>query len=207
MQSDQKIGLCLLIGLLGFATAIGFGRRERPVALPEVARQGQPSAEELLPIDQLTASPDDEVDAQPQLTTIELTPPAIEEVGSPIASPVDADSSSEKANGERSPFDLGHNPIGESPAIVHEANLQPEQRTSDPVPAESLRTYVVQPGDTLSGIAVKHLGDGNRYLDVYRANRDILAHPDALAVGQTIRIPPLQRPVEQTASADSWFSQ
>ena len=40
----------------------------------------------------------------------------------------------------------------------------------------SARTYTVQPGDTLSGIAKKHLGDGNAYMKIFDANKIGRAH-------------------------------
>ena len=49
--------------------------------------------------------------------------------------------------------------------------------------------YVVKSGDTLSHIAETIFGDSRRYLDLYRANRDVLADPDDLPVGTTLRLP------------------
>lgn len=51
------------------------------------------------------------------------------------------------------------------------------------------RTYTVQPGDTLSGIAKKHLGDGNAYMKIYEANRDQLSDPDKIKPGQVLKMP------------------
>lgn len=50
-------------------------------------------------------------------------------------------------------------------------------------------TYTVQPGDTLSGIAKKHLGDGNAYMKIYDANRDQLSDPDKIKPGQVLKMP------------------
>lgn len=49
--------------------------------------------------------------------------------------------------------------------------------------------YVVQPNDSLSSIAGKVLGDPGRWADVYEANRDQLRDPDALQVGQRLKVP------------------
>lgn len=51
------------------------------------------------------------------------------------------------------------------------------------------KTYTVQPGDTLSGIAKKHLGDGNAYMKIFDANKDQLTDPDKIKPGQVLRIP------------------
>lgn len=50
-------------------------------------------------------------------------------------------------------------------------------------------TYTVQPGDTLSGIAKKHLGDGNAYMKIFEANRDQLSDPDKIKPGQVLKMP------------------
>lgn len=198
MQSDQKIGLCLLIGLLGFATAIGFGRRERPAApINNSSLDQRVATEELLPIDQLQPTSEEQPDDL-QMQTVEL--PA------PTATPTRTKKTNESLQADA--FDAatatdenhltGVNPEI-SPAEATEQSSLPE--ISDPATDESnshqvtaqqqeqFVPYVVRSRDTLSGIAVKFYGDGNRYLDVYRANRDLLAHPDALQVGQTLRIP------------------
>ena len=49
--------------------------------------------------------------------------------------------------------------------------------------------YEVQPGDTLSGIALKYYGKANEYMKIFEANRDILDNPDLIKVGQKLRIP------------------
>ena len=51
------------------------------------------------------------------------------------------------------------------------------------------RTYVIQPGDTLSRIAAKLLGGSHRAQELFDANRDVLADPNQLSVGTEIVIP------------------
>ncbi len=50
-------------------------------------------------------------------------------------------------------------------------------------------SYVVKPGDTLSSISRKVYGKSSRWKEIYNANRDRLVSPEALKVGQTLRIP------------------
>jgi nucleoid-associated protein YgaU len=51
------------------------------------------------------------------------------------------------------------------------------------------RTYTVKAGDTLSAIAKQHLGDANKYMKIYEANRDQLSDPDKIKPGQVLNIP------------------
>ena len=50
--------------------------------------------------------------------------------------------------------------------------------------------YTVQPGDTLSKIALAHYGDAMKYPVIFEANKPMLEHPDRIYPGQVLRIPP-----------------
>ncbi len=49
--------------------------------------------------------------------------------------------------------------------------------------------YEVVAGDTLYGIAKKFYGDGNLYMKIFEANREVIKDPDKIYVGQKLRIP------------------
>jgi LysM repeat protein len=49
--------------------------------------------------------------------------------------------------------------------------------------------YIVQSGDTLAKISIKFYGTSARYLNIYEANRDRLASPSSIEVGQELIIP------------------
>jgi len=51
------------------------------------------------------------------------------------------------------------------------------------------RTVVVEPGDNLSKIAARTLGDPGRWDAIYQANRDQLDSPDQIVAGQTLKVP------------------
>lgn len=46
--------------------------------------------------------------------------------------------------------------------------------------------YTIQKNDNLWRIAVDYYGDGNKYMDIYNANKDVLASPTSIAVGTNI---------------------
>lgn len=51
------------------------------------------------------------------------------------------------------------------------------------------RFYTVVSGDTLSKISKQHYGNANLYMKIFEANKPMLAHPDKIYPGQTLRIP------------------
>ncbi len=50
-------------------------------------------------------------------------------------------------------------------------------------------TYTAQPGDSLSSISRRVYGTPNRWLDIFKANRDRMSTPESLRAGQVLRIP------------------
>lgn len=48
---------------------------------------------------------------------------------------------------------------------------------------------IVEAGDTLTSIAARVLGHGDRYPDIFALNRDILHSPDRIYPGQWLRLP------------------
>lgn len=61
--------------------------------------------------------------------------------------------------------------------------------SSQPSPSPAARTHKVAKGDTLSAIAKQYYGNANDYQKIFEANKDQLADPDKIEVGQTLRIP------------------
>ena len=49
--------------------------------------------------------------------------------------------------------------------------------------------YLIEKGDTLWAIARKFLGNGNRYPEIFEANREVIIDPDKIFPGQKIIIP------------------
>lgn len=53
----------------------------------------------------------------------------------------------------------------------------------------SVEFYVIQRGDTLSGLAKKYYGNAMDYPRIFEANREVIKDADKIYVGQKIRIP------------------
>ncbi len=49
--------------------------------------------------------------------------------------------------------------------------------------------HTVEKGDTLWAIAEKTMGDGNKYNEIFEANKPMLTDPDLIYPGQVLRIP------------------
>jgi nucleoid-associated protein YgaU len=49
--------------------------------------------------------------------------------------------------------------------------------------------HKVSKGENLSVIAKKYLGNANKFMDVFNANKDILKNPDLIQIGQDLKIP------------------
>jgi nucleoid-associated protein YgaU len=58
-----------------------------------------------------------------------------------------------------------------------------------PASGSTSRTYTVQAGDTLSGIAQSELGSAGAYMKIFEANRDQLSDPDKIKPGQVLKLP------------------
>jgi len=56
-------------------------------------------------------------------------------------------------------------------------------------PSETVEYYIIQKGDTLSGIAKRLLGNAMDYPKIFEANREVIKDPDLIFPGQKIRIP------------------
>lgn len=55
--------------------------------------------------------------------------------------------------------------------------------------ADAATFHTVEKGDTLWAVAKKALGDGNRYNEIFEANKPMLSDPDKIYPGQVLRIP------------------
>jgi len=110
----------------------------------------------------------------------------------PLDSP-DALSAPSGANDERPPaaasfvpeFDADPACSRQQKVGVADSNFEPTSRTNP----RRRQTHRVRDGDTLSSLARDYLGSSKRFLEIYEANRDILASPDLLPIGAELKLP------------------
>ena len=87
--------------------------------------------------------------------------------------------------------------IGSPPAVTapaasaEESGGEIEEEEQAEEAPWSSRTYTVEKGDTLSGIAKKVYGNAGKYPVIFEANRPMLKDPDKIYPGQVLRIPEL----------------
>ncbi|MBL8861820.1 MAG: LysM peptidoglycan-binding domain-containing protein [Planctomycetes bacterium] len=68
------------------------------------------------------------------------------------------------------------------------AGAAPTAASAEPR-AGAKKMHVVASGESLWKIAKSELGDGNRWKEIYEANRDVLKSPEAIQKGMRLRIP------------------
>lgn len=73
--------------------------------------------------------------------------------------------------------------------ILAVGNVEGVAEVEDTDDAVTPRFHTVEKGDTLWAIAQKELGDGNRYNEIFEANKPMLSDPDKIYPGQVLRIP------------------
>jgi nucleoid-associated protein YgaU len=95
-------------------------------------------------------------------------------------------------SGDRPPAN-GVNPPAADPAAPDGGprRLTSARPTSQVKVSADSRHHTVGEGETLYGLAERYYGDGERFIDIYQANRDVLKRPDRLDVGAVLVIPDL----------------
>ncbi len=74
-------------------------------------------------------------------------------------------------------------------APVPQADITPFTPPPPPKPTETGSTYIVKSGDSLMKISRAVYGNGNRWKEIYNANRDQLPNERALRIGMELKIP------------------
>ena len=109
---------------------------------------------------------------------------------------------------DRWPELVGLNPVvADDPDLIYAGTvLLLPAAVAPPAPLTTTHTYTVRPGDTLSSIAARELGDAERYPEIFEASKNTVqpdgrqvTDPDVIDVGQLLTIPGTVVPVAATA--------
>ncbi len=106
------------------------------------------------------------------------------------------------AKAQPSPKPPAQAPAKPSPAPIKSSPKPPAPKANP--------TYTVQPGDSLSAIAQKTLGDANRWPEIFALNRGVIgANPNVIHPGQVLRLPvdgsaPAPSPAPSGNSSEPW---
>lgn len=73
--------------------------------------------------------------------------------------------------------------------IVAVGNIEGIAQVEDKTTGKDPTLYTVKEGDTLWKISDKLLGKGQRYMEIFEANKPMLSDPDKIYPGQVLRIP------------------
>lgn len=187
MHRDHKLGLALGVLVVGFAAALCFPKQtdidQRLLQLENTAELDADIAR--LPVHAYT---DADLPAPTPAPAEETLAPAPATVFGPLAAAPES-GEFELLAGPPAPINTAPPPVtaSENGNLDHEfpatAAGAVREKSSGAV------HHVVRPGDTLSSLAAIHLGNHSRYLELFEANREILATPDDLRPGMVLVIP------------------
>jgi len=188
MDRGVKIVIVSGVLLVGIAAATLFRRSSPPARPPE------PDSNDHLMLRHQSGPQEAEPSPSvPNRPTAEIEP---------SATASDPPRASGRAPGSLAPMDRGEPPPGLARSYPH---LQ-QKTTSSRSPATPLglgraepsgtsgspirvQTHRIVDGDTLRALADRYLGDADRYLEIYEANRDQLPSPEVLPIGVELNIP------------------
>lgn len=183
MNGDVKLGLALGMLVIGFAAAFCFPRQPADHAPTlSTAQDASESQHKLIPIraheqsaarTELAPAEEDLVLPAVAIAHDDSKPATAPLIPVPTASQLEVDAPRRQ---------MPRQPL-ESRSSVRE---------STPGGAEQ-RQYVVQPGDTLSSIALEMLGSSTRFAEIFQANRHQLSSPNDLKLNMVLVIPSRER--------------
>lgn len=218
MHRDHKLALALALLLIGVAAALCFPRQpQETLADLELEDADQLDARiDLLPVRVYTEPHDPRAereeaaaDREPPEFQPELRDPFAEFALLPGApDPIPLADVTPPANDRPSDRDTPVSPpirVGAWPESAGDGmeSTATGRQAVEPDEAEQPLVHEVQPGDTLSGLAGRFLGSTARYVELYEANRHILASPDDLRIGMRLVIPRQPTAARPTDAADA----
>ncbi|NJN17917.1 MAG: LysM peptidoglycan-binding domain-containing protein [Oscillochloris sp.] len=87
-------------------------------------------------------------------------------------------------------YDANQRVIGRNPDLIFPGQVFAIPTCSGTANPQPVRAYVVQPGDTLSSIALRVYGNAGRWSEIYRANSKLIGtFPNLILPGTRLLLP------------------
>ena len=181
MNRGVKIVLAFGVLLGGIGLAMFFRQPSAPSPSPK------PASHDRLVLRQQNEAGQAKPVAVGRLTA-QIDPP--EEVAPPPEAPQPSAAGPRGGEpGEPPPTLARSYPSFSGPPATSPATARAAERPGGEISEGSAGTHLIVDGDTLHGLAERYLGDADRYLEIYEANRDVLPSPEVLPIGARLRIP------------------
>lgn len=190
MHRDTQIGLAMAIVLIGFAAALCLPRESGRAAVPSLVKSAGIDAEiGQLPVRSYLGV--EHPDAEPASRDIGTSPASSPSPEIPVHGVHQVATANIKPSSTALEAAVGSGPGVVEPSIAE--TLADTNHLADELSSTEQVYHVVEPGDTLSGIAQRYLGSVARYPEIFDANDDRLAGPHDLQPGMRLRIPVHER--------------
>ncbi len=203
MEQDTKIGLAMGILLIGIVGALFFRNEQPSEELPKISDvESLESRIAERPIGPyLTQQPTGE---QAPDTERPVTIPAVPREPIELPGPIPLNPQAAYPQRSQQTLEVSRSLPRATDIFPDSARPAPLSRVPDTAaPQQPIRQqprqpepkapiydeYVVESGDTLSGLAERFLGSTARYMEIYEMNRDRLRSPHDLRTGRAIRVP------------------
>jgi len=178
MHRDTRTGLALGILLVGIVAALFFRDESQPVPQLEDPQSLDAEIAEKTVVPYLLSEPPD-ADHEEETSVASHARTKIAGAAPPDPIPL---------KNQHVQFGVVA-PTSTSAQSVANPNIEQPQHKLTGQTSDDFHYHVVEPGDTLTSLAVEYLGNSSRYPEIYRLNRNVLNDPNNLPAGVRIRIP------------------
>lgn len=209
MHFDKKLGLAMGVLLVGIVGAIFF--RNEPNLSGDAPRLENPrkideqiADKPLVPYLTGVETDDEAIPADKDAPTVDVSSMAAQWEVPPFLR--DSAPDPLAANSPAPPDPIRLDPETESQLAVPDHNrawqAQPSRGIASTPASQRQVLHRVQPGETLSGLAARYLGDATRFEEIFAVNGDVLQSPNDLRPGMMLKIPSKEAATNKSESFD-----
>lgn len=191
MQRGKKVAAALVMIGLGLGTAMLFRRTDQP-AKSEMPTPPAPQKEALVLRESHGKSSSHAFNsgAIPLKPAKSVKPPRDHDAPIPFPPKTSAPPELPALFDRSLASSTSADPRGVAALARLEASASLSNSITIPQGLPPMRTHRVVDGDTLARLAVRFLGDANRYEEIYALNQSQLPDPNLLPIGVELKIPP-----------------